>query len=111
MSIKIRSWVSSMLKFVYFEDGEYSDYNKVAGGPIFYWDKAECCTNLVDKNGVEIYEGDIVKDKRGLSESLGVIEYDNTNGRFTYSGWNIPSYHEKFLEVVGNIYENKDLLK
>ena len=79
-------------------------------------------TGLLDKNGREIYEGDIVVEA-ALSTRIGVVEYDN--GSFiSRSGeqellWSrfIPSQLDTlkdvrihFLEVIGNIYQNGELL-
>lgn len=62
-------------------------------------------TGLKDKNDVEIYEGDILQDKSWPDDNkaLGVMTWEN---------WGWSQFHplERF-EIIGNIYENPELLK
>ena len=61
-----------------------------------------------DKNNKEIYEGDIVKTK----EHIGQIIYSKGMFFIDVKGdFYLPIYNaSEFMEVIGNIYENPDLL-
>ena len=71
-------------------------------------------TGLVDKNGKEIFEGDIVR----FFDSLYTVFYDIKEGCYRLKPhddrW-VVDYMSSFsseesFEIVGNIYENKECL-
>ncbi len=75
-------------------------------------------TGIKDKNGVEIYEGDIVKLSR-FNNWLNEVVFDEENASFKLISVDkqfASSYFSNFedkskLVVVGNIYENPELLE
>ena len=68
--------------------------------------KIEQFTGLHDKNGKEIYEGDIVTDGVGKYK----IIYDlKLAGYQPYCIFRDEP--ENYCEIIGNIYENPDLVK
>lgn len=144
--IKFRAWDKEYEKMTYFDDEDYSyscpevfrleqvfkkdcnynDYEDFRYEDIT--DEVELMqyTGLHDKNGKEIYEGDIVlyKDwemayEGGGNDSFinkGIVEYCednccyNVTERQTVDITDVLYKDNEDLEVIGNIYDNPELL-
>ena len=77
-------------------------------------------TGLKDRNMKEIYEGDIVKfrfkeDREEFPDLIGYIEYQSTFAAFrimsNQGSFKIDITEIKFIEKIGNIYDNPELLE
>jgi uncharacterized phage protein (TIGR01671 family) len=80
-------------------------------------------TGLKDKNGKEIYEGDVITSSEkiilhGESPENMIVAWNDKFASFclTKKGWLFDHYFHEAIEprycvVIGNIYENSELLK
>lgn len=70
-------------------------------------------TGVTDENGNKIFEGDIVWDN--YEEERGIVQWDNDTVRFiiTCSTFTVDfdSVCGEELEIVGNVYDNAELIK
>lgn len=113
--IKFRMWDKST-KIMHPWESDHE--SKIAGAKVYFSrmiDDPDAVimqfTGLLDKNGKEIYEDDIIKDhfKNTISRIRYSIERsqfipDNDNPHYGY--WPASVY----IEIIGNIYENPELL-
>lgn len=71
-------------------------------------------TGILDKNGKEIFEGDVLGTKDGLLN--GVVEYRSdlgmwTNSLISYNNFERLCNVADSREIIGNSYENPELLE
>jgi uncharacterized phage protein (TIGR01671 family) len=87
----------------------YLKGTKIVKGPRY---TIQQYTGLKDKNGKEIYEGDIISgefyDTEYHHSETIKAEVIFNNGAFNIA---IREWHKPSFEVVGNIFENPELLK
>ena len=68
-------------------------------------------TGLTDKNGKEIYEGDIINLKFGELNANLVVKWDKYMGlKYHNGGWTSLVHVDTHGEVIGNIFEHENLL-
>lgn len=106
--IKFRVWVENkeemqgpfnLTDFAGYQRFSYRDQC----GVIEFIDPVMQYTGLLDKNNKEIYEGDILRAKGEIFDSI-VLEVKDIHYLHIHTGFSD-------LEIIGNIYENSELLQ
>lgn len=123
MNIKFRAWdienkvMRPVGRLDFFTDGDIHINNHL---PVSYKDHdffyLMWFTGLKDSNGVEIYEGDIVRYNFG-SAVIGIVKHGWASCMSVFYGWYVDlgegrinyTFSENY-QVIGNIHENPELL-
>ena len=129
--IKFRAWNSESNNIIY-QDKEGWFQDAYLGGNDYYQTTSNITvlqnnndihlmqfTGLKDKDGVEIYEGDIVNYEFDDGGLLGVFEWENFRAQFGIKEisedsvvWGVNSGDvSKRMTIVGNIHQNPELLQ
>ena len=126
--LKFRAWDTSLEKMFYPEGATIAEIikwsNECEDG--WWFNEAEDiliqCTGLKDKNGKLIFEGDVVAGKEGrfTEDVIGVVKYGalafsfigkTSSGKEWFYTITNPNYtQDSAVEIVGNKFENPDLL-
>lgn len=123
--IKFRAWCKARDEMFTVTRVEFDHLDNFAGvvlgarewGRVFEPDEIELMqfTGLVDRNGCDIYEGDILSIENTTAkvvfwERPPAFGLAPLNEHEWCDDWNITDDSER-MEVIGNIYENSDLLE
>ena len=113
--LKFRAWDSIEERYYYWRIEDCFSVGVHAGCMEKF--TFEQSTGLKDKNGKEIYEGDIVLDYYDGDDAF-IVDWDKDTASFVLTDTcNISNvsfdnfYPDKDLEIIGNIHEHQELLE
>lgn len=127
MKPKFRAWTEEG-KVMYYDAYPFKDdtlllsYDEIAFDEVpaseFILMQSTC---LFDKNGNEIFEGDVVKYKLEEKTFTDIVSFnkffacfgleDDTGDWFCSFDWLLENIKQDDIEAVGNVYENQELLE
>lgn len=107
--IKFRAWDKTHAFYEYIDDLYWFEENQIHG---FDDDRYifEQFTGLRDKNGREIYEGDILETSESDDHCYEVVEYSGCAFSLISSGILLEDAGLGMSKIIGNIHENPDLV-
>lgn len=120
VQIDFKSWVAIPVPAYINDEGDYDwhlEQRRIDEFVLMQY------TGLKDKNGKEIYEGDILLHSGWSNKGLNTgafarkyeVKYDEVKFMFSVGSamslYGLSSIDYGTLEIIGNIYENPELLK
>lgn len=118
--IKFRAWDKETKLMRYLGKDTHDSMTFMPSGEMHYYnlqngsggDEYELMqfTGLKDKNGKDIFEGDIIHAESKDGENVNYDEVVEFKGGAYYPVCEVPE-KENWFEVIGNIYENPNLLR
>ena len=108
--IKFRAWDNRSEKMIVFKNADMWDTNWLDDSDIMQF------TGLKDKNGVDIYEGDLLKFKATTVNGIFSIVFRNgsfclSNSWSDYTSFDHYEFSSNNIQVIGNTHENPELIK